>query len=128
MFLILNQISLSKFYHAVDTGVLDKNKLVTAGVLITVMDFDEKMSSSPKLSRLRLPKQVSVGSVGSSMSQGKVSRMTTIRSTLRNTVRKKRNPQTKIFLKRNEFLQYSTRHIKELETALDYFREGFLKK
>ena len=42
-----------------------------------------------------------------------------------NTFKRKKSRETKLILKRNEFLQYSTRHIKELETAMEYFREGF---
>ena len=45
-----------------------------------------------------------------------------------NTFKRKKSRETKLILKRNEFLQYSTRHIEELETAMEYFREGFENK
>ena len=54
--------------------------------------------------------------------------METIRGVIRNTFRRKKSRETTLILKRNEFLQYSTRHIKELETVLDYFRKGFKKE
>ena len=94
-------------------------------LIAAAMDLTDNITSSPKLTRLRVPRQLSGASVGSTFSQGKMSRMSSIRGTIRNTVRRKKNPVNKIFLKRNEFLLYSTKHIKELETALEYFRDGF---
>ena len=102
-------------------------------------EFDEKMTSSPKPKRLRFPKQLSNDSVGSTMSGRSSIRFRTrgvtrrgagggIMGAIRNTFRKKKSSGTKLILKRNEFLQYSTRHIRELETALEYFREGFKKE
>ena len=91
-------------------------------------EFDDKLPTSPLPSRLRVPRQQSTSSCGSTFSQSKPSRLANIRGTIRNTVRRKINPkarQDKMFLKRNEFLQYSTRHIKELEGAIEYFRKGF---
>ena len=108
------------------------------------MDCDEKRSSSPipvrvklpqkrsssPILRVRLPHQFSISSERSSASNQSRggSRMETIRGVIRNTFRRKKSRETTLILKRNEFLQYSTRHIRELETVLDYFRKGFKKE
>ena len=94
-------------------------------------ELDDKFPTSPAVSRLRFLKQQSTDSIGSSVSQTsrkKPSRMATVRKKVRQTVKGKKNQQSrqdKMLLKRNEFLQYLTRHIKELEGAIEYFRKGF---
>ena len=93
-------------------------------------ELDDKFPTSPTASRLRFLRQQSTSSIGSSVShaQAKPSRLATVRKKVRQTVRGKKNPQSrqdKMLLKRNEFLQYLTRHIKDLEGAIEYFRKGF---
>ena len=95
-------------------------------------ELDDKFPTSPMASRLRFLKQQSTDSIGSSVSHrshaAKPSRMATVRKKVRQTIKGKKNQQSrqdKMLLKRNEFLQYLTRHIKELEGAIEYFRKGF---
>ena len=71
-----------------------------------------------------LPKQESLASVSSGSSiRGKKGRMKSIRATIRGTFRGKKAGSTrnKIFLKRTEYLNYSSGHIKKLEESLAYF-------
>lgn len=71
-----------------------------------------------------LPKQESLASVSSAGSiRGKKGKMKSIRATIRGTFRGKKAQSTrnKIFLKRTEYLNYSSGHIKKLEESLAYF-------
>ena len=63
-----------------------RNRAQLYKLLIAVaMDLTDNITSSPKLTRLRVPRQLCGASVGSTFSQGKVSRMSSIRGTIRKT-------------------------------------------